>query len=119
MVHLNKSKWALSCPDRHCHINTVNGEVKEYLIYYYPTDRSVRYNIQQTHYYNSDFLSFTKHTKIPQTRLNRQNKIIQLKARREYKSIFKLEAFVPLRVKDDVIQGRVMYEKMKLYTLFS
>jgi hypothetical protein len=120
MRHLNNCKWTLSCPDRHCHVTIINNEIKEYCIHYYPNqDRLVRYNIEQTHYYGGDHISFTKHTKVPKTKLNRRQQPIQIKARREYKLILKMDKFIPLKMDNDIIQAKAMYEKLTLYNLFS
>lgn len=111
------NNWDLSCPKRHGHVKIMGGQIAYYRLYLYPSP-DIRITIEQSEFNGKLYL--VKHTKVPQFRKNKKGQTIKAKPIRERKTLFTLDKMIAPKLDDnEIIQGQLLYEKLKLYLLFS
>lgn len=116
LTKAHSSNWDLSCPSSHAHVKLDSkGLIAYFRFYLYPTPEK-RITIEKSSYNDKVYMS--RHLKIWDRK--KKNGQVSGKARRERKTILKIDMTFPCPMNPDgTIGAQRLYEKLKLYNLFS
>lgn len=108
--------WDMSCPDRHGHVRVnTKGEPIYYRFYIYPKP-DVRITIEQSPFNNQCYL--VSHTKPSKQLRDKYGRFIRTARIRT--QLLKLNKMIPVKLDDNqFLLVDKLYEKMKLYLVFS
>lgn len=108
--------WDMSCPNRHGHVKiNTKGQPIYYRFYVYPNPET-RITIEQSPYNNQCYM--VSHTKPSQQLRDKYGRFVRTARLR--KQMLKLDKLIPVHLdENDYLLVDKLYEKMKIYLLFS
>lgn len=103
------------CPDYHCTISIENNRIAYYELYF--DIGNDRFKIESWSFdeikdIGEEYFQTTLYKRVDHKSLKRYTE-------HSLKNIWSINKFIPLQVKDDVIQGDLLFNKIKKYVIFS